>query len=103
VTDPAHPPQPTLAERPAVVRCDVAALPRADLGTIDALARLQVAARRQGATLELRNASSELRELLDLVGLCGALGLRVGARGKAEEREETSGVQKKGDPADGSV
>jgi ABC-type transporter Mla MlaB component len=48
--------------------CDVS---RADPDavTINALARLQLAARRQGCELEVRHASAELLDLLDFMGL----------------------------------
>jgi hypothetical protein len=57
-----------------------------DAGTIDALARLQLAARRVGHEVALRGASIELVDLLDLCGL-GTV-LRVEVCGQAEEREE---------------
>jgi ABC-type transporter Mla MlaB component len=41
----------------------------ADAVTVDALARLQLAARRKGCRIRLRGASTELRELVDLMGL----------------------------------
>ena len=42
---------------------------RPDLGLVDEVARLQVAARRQGCTIWLRQACPELLGLLHLVGL----------------------------------
>ena len=58
-----------LRERgPGQVRCDVTGI-APDAGTVDALARLQLAARRLGCQLRLRNASSELRELVAFMGL----------------------------------
>ena len=54
----------------------------ADLTTVDALARLQLAARRAGAELRLRQPSAELLALLALVGLDTAL--RVESRRQAE-------------------
>ena len=57
---------PTAASR--IVECDVAGLPP-DAATVDALARLQLAARRNGCHLRLRNASAELVALLGLAGL----------------------------------
>jgi ABC-type transporter Mla MlaB component len=51
-----------------IVECDVAGLPP-DAATVDVLARLQLAARRNGRHLCLRNASEELLALLDLAGL----------------------------------
>jgi ABC-type transporter Mla MlaB component len=57
---------------PGVVLCDVSGvLP--DAVTVDALARLQLAARRHGCRVRLRNASSELLELLAFMGLSDVL------------------------------
>ncbi len=53
----------------AVIVCDVAALTHVDLATVDALARLRLAARRRGGRVWLHHASPELQELLALVGL----------------------------------
>jgi ABC-type transporter Mla MlaB component len=44
-----------------------------DAVTIDALARLQLAARRHDCRVRLRNASDELRELIAFMGLCDVL------------------------------
>ena len=44
-----------------------------DAVTVDALARLQLAARRLGCQVRLRNASDELRELVAFMGLCDVL------------------------------
>ena len=52
----------------AVALCDVAAIDP-DAVTVDALARLQLAARRHGGQVRLRNPSEELRELLAFMGL----------------------------------
>jgi ABC-type transporter Mla MlaB component len=52
--------------------CDVRGVP-ADAVTVDALARLQVGAQRQGCRVHLRHASSELRELLEFMGLTNVL------------------------------
>ena len=57
------------------VVCDLGTLDGPDAGTVDALARLQLTARRLGRQVRLRNASSELQELLALMGLCDALPL----------------------------
>jgi ABC-type transporter Mla MlaB component len=51
-----------------VVACDVSALP-ADAVTVDALARLQLTARRCGRRIQLHRASHELQQLLSFVGL----------------------------------
>ena len=72
----------------------------ADLGTVDAVARLQLAARRSGLELRLRHVPDELQELITFVGLAEALGLEP--RGEAEEREERVRVEEErelGDPA----
>ena len=52
-----------------VVVCDVCTLTDPDVDTVDALARLQLIARRRGAQIVLRNAMPELKELLALTGL----------------------------------
>ena len=51
-----------------VARCDVGGVD-VDAVTVDALARLQLAARRHGCQVRLRNASAELVELVDFMGL----------------------------------
>jgi hypothetical protein len=50
------------------VLCDVAGVPP-DAVTVDALARLQLAARRTGKRIRLCNASPELVELVAFLGL----------------------------------
>jgi ABC-type transporter Mla MlaB component len=57
---------------PGVAFCEVSGVD-ADAVTIDALARLQVAARRHGCQVRLRHASSELLELLAFMGLSDVL------------------------------
>jgi ABC-type transporter Mla MlaB component len=52
---------------------DVARVEGADVGTVAALARLQVRMRGRGASMRLRGVSSELRAVLVLMGLDGAL------------------------------
>jgi ABC-type transporter Mla MlaB component len=51
-----------------VALCDVCSVD-VDAVTVDALARLQLAARRLGCQVRLRNPSDELRELLAFMGL----------------------------------
>jgi ABC-type transporter Mla MlaB component len=51
-----------------VVFCDVQGF-AADAVTVDALARLQLAARRHQCQVRLRGASNELRELVAFMGL----------------------------------
>ena len=55
-----------------VVVCDVRTLP-AEVASIDALARLQLTARRLGGTIALRRASSDLDRLVAFVGLADVL------------------------------
>jgi ABC-type transporter Mla MlaB component len=57
-----------LAEHRGAVRCDVMGVP-ADAVTVDALARLQRGAHGQGCHVVLRNASPELVDLIELMGL----------------------------------
>jgi anti-anti-sigma regulatory factor len=52
---------------------DVAAFAHPDAAVVDALARLQLAAKRLGRTIELRRAGAELRALLALTGLVGVM------------------------------
>jgi ABC-type transporter Mla MlaB component len=51
-----------------VALCDVAGI-AADAVTVDALARLQLAARRHDCLIRLRGASDELRDLVAFMGL----------------------------------
>ena len=94
-----------------VVRGDVEVVPgqvvglRPDLALVDALARLQLAARRLGCSVRLRDPCEQLRELLDLVGLAdvvrAAAGLPLEARREAEGGEQlgVEEVVQPGDPA----
>lgn len=88
----------------AQIVCDVSCLAEADLGTVDALARLQLAVKQLGSSISLRGASRELEDLLALTGLQEVLppceGLRVEVVGKAEEREDPLGVEEEADPGD---
>lgn len=65
-----------------------------DLAVVAALARLQLAARRLGGTIEVAGMSGELAELLDLVGL------RREFEREAEEPEDVLGVEEGLDPGD---
>ena len=56
------------ASAPQVAHCDVQGVPP-DAVCVDALARLQLAARRHGCRVHLRGASPELRELVAFMGL----------------------------------
>ena len=85
------------ARRRSPIVCDVGAV-APDAAAVDALARLQLDARRRGLELRLRNASSELRDLLAFCGLGDVLGVEVG--GQPEEREERLGVEEERDLGD---
>ncbi len=87
-----------------VIVCDAAQLSGSDLETVEALARLQLEARRRGFRVQLRHVPPELAELLELCGLAEVLrlgdALGVDAGRQAEHREEAGGVQEEGDAGD---
>ena len=70
------------AGEPGPLACDVAGVEEPDIGTVDALARMALAARRLGRHVELRRAKPDLRELLELAGL-GDLAAGVGPKRNA--------------------
>jgi len=83
-----------------LVVCDVGALVHPDAATVDALARLQLTARRLGLLVRLSRASRELRELLAFMGLrdvLPALGpaSRLGPQRQTEEREQGRRVEER--------
>ena len=71
------------------------------LAAVEALARLQLAARRKGLDLRLHVVSRELRDLIELAGLTQALG--VEPRRQPEEREQRVGVEEEGELGDAIV
>ena len=71
------------------------------LATVEALARLQLAARRKGLDLRLHVVSRELRDLIELAGLTQVLG--VEPRRQPEEREQRLGVEEEGELGDAIV
>ena len=87
-----------------LVACDVGELVRPDLAAVDALARLQLTALREGAQIRLLNVDERLIELLRLAGLCDVVALGVElpleAGRKPEEREEAGGVEEESDSGD---
>jgi hypothetical protein len=88
---------------PRILVYDVGALTHLDKAALDALARLQLEARRVGATIELQNACAELVSLLALAGLSEVLPV-AGAScrpmdGQPEHREQL-GVDEEVDRGD---
>jgi hypothetical protein len=88
-----------------VVVCDVSALP-ASARSIEALARLQLTARRLGRRIRLQRASRCLEELLEFAGLADVVSVNApvgGEReGQPEHREHPLDVEEavdRGDPA----
>ncbi|MEV2249677.1 STAS domain-containing protein [Streptomyces sp. NPDC050147] len=72
-----------------VLVCDVTDLGPPVLAAVDALARLQLTARRAGGRIRLRNPAPDLRELLHLVGLP----MEIEVDRQAEQREPPGRVQ----------
>jgi anti-anti-sigma regulatory factor len=82
------------------IDCDVSALTDADELALEALVRLQLTARRLGRSIRLCNASTQLVDLLALVGLTDVLPVvdatddadagdsGVEMNGQVEEREQ---------------
>jgi len=88
---------------PSTIVCDLRRV-IADAGTIDALARLQLAAQRLGLELRLCHASGELHELVAFAGLEDVL--RLEPCREAEKREQPLRVEEErelGDPAVGEL
>ena len=77
--------------------CDVGALP-ADGVALDALARLQLAARRAGLELAICNASDDLCCLIRFTGFEEVLG--VEPQRETEQREQRLHVEKEGELGD---
>jgi hypothetical protein len=103
-----------------VVVCDVTGLGPPGLAAVDALARMELTARRAGGRIRLRGPDPALRALLDLVGLRfetsdssvstgspgpESLGLfgSVEAQGESEEREPAGRVQEAVEPGDAAL
>jgi hypothetical protein len=79
------------ASAPEPVVCDAGELAD-DAVAVDCLARLQLLLRRGGRELRLRNASAELVELIDFMGLRETLPLEATSRAAAAgRRAETPG------------
>jgi anti-anti-sigma regulatory factor len=78
------------APAPTTIVLDASSL-ASDVLTVDALARLQLSAQRNGRLLRLRAVSADLQDLIELVGLSEVLGLEPG--GQPEQREQRVGVE----------
>lgn len=85
-----------------VIVCDVGALVEPDASAIDALARMQLAARRLGRRICLSHASNELQDLIALMGLREVVpsGLPLQPGREPEHREKAFGVEEEADPGD---
>jgi len=75
------------------VDCDLRHVRWADVGTVGALARAHLNARRQGVRLHVLHAPPELQKLIAFAGLEEVLLGRD--RGEPEEREEPLGVEER--------
>jgi len=80
---------------------DCSALPEADAGQLDALARLLVSLGRRDCRLRLADAGQSLLELIEFAGLAEVL--CVEPVGEAEEREEPGGVEEEGELRDSTA
>ena len=87
--------------------CDVGAIVAPDAVAVDALARLQLTARRLGRELRVRRASRELQDLVAFMGLSGVVSLGAGSGlepgRQTEEREQRVRVKEERDPADPAI
>ena len=79
-----------------VLVCDARGLVDADAVALDAIARLQLTARRLGGRICVRYAPAELEDLLRLTGLAEICGLLSVLEGEAEEWEDPLGVEEEG-------
>ena len=92
---------PRMGDRTIVL--GVGGIARPDAVTVDALARLQLTARRLGYSIVLSDVPPELRELLEFTGLDDVVPVWVRLLGpgwQPEEREQPGGIEKEGHPAD---
>ena len=71
---------------------------RPGLALVDALARGQLAARRRGWEMRLRDASEDLRGLLELVGFADVLALEPRREAELGEQLRVEEVMQPGDP-----
>jgi len=90
-----------MSATPTRIVCDVTELGPPGLGTVGALARLALEAKRLGLDLRIADAPRELRELIAFAGLDGVLSVEVG--GQPEQREQALGVEEERQLADGAA
>ena len=60
-------------DQTSIVICDVGSITQPDATIVDAIARLQLTARRMDCVLHLKDVCPRLRELLDLAGLADVI------------------------------
>lgn len=92
-----------LRAAPEPLVCDLGEVADTDAATLDALARLQLVAKRCGRALEVRHAPLELRELVEFVGLGPVIRCRdvhVESSREPEDGEQARGVQEERDACD---
>jgi len=77
---------------PDLVACDVEGLVDPDAVTVDALARLQLIARRLGRRVRFLHACGELEELLGLMGLGDVLPCGPAVRPRADGADRRAGT-----------
>jgi hypothetical protein len=81
---------------------DCARMGEPDIGTVERIARLQVAARRRGLELRLAGAGAALVDLIAFCGLAGSL-CCVEMHRQVEQGEQPGRVQEEGDLRDPAV
>jgi hypothetical protein len=90
----------------ALFVCDVGALVEPDVAAVEALARLQLAARRSGCRIRLYDVPPQLGGLLELMGLGDIFppgASTTEAWRKPEQGEQSLGVEEEADPGDRPV
>ena len=80
------------------IDCDVAAVRKPDLSTVEALARVELTVKRLGSGIRLLGASVDLLELLAFCGV--PLESVDEPERQPEHREEPGGVKEERDPGD---
>lgn len=92
--------------RPLRVLCDVGGIDEPDLGTIDMLARLCLAAKDREARVVLVRVSDELWDLLGFTGVRAVMGSgrsSIQFERQSEHREHPRGVEEEAELGDTSI